>query len=185
MFGHEDVFKTVYGASPNIAAAQSLLTQAGYSTTSKLSLTLGSPPSHYGDPEIYVAQALRRAWEATGMMTVTINEQEWAQSKASRTAGAFDVFLLGWFPDYFDSDDYVFPFLHWASGGSAQFGDWYHNNSMDLKIEAQAAEANPTTRAQILGEIQAAPPARVPALPLGQTHQKVGVKPTVSRIVLD
>ena len=60
MFGHEDVFKTTYGASPNIAAAQSLLTQAGYSTTNKLSLTLWYTPSHYGDPEIFVAQALKR-----------------------------------------------------------------------------------------------------------------------------
>ena len=185
MFGHEDVFKTVYGASPNIAAAQSLLTQAGYSTTSKLSLTLWYTPSHYGDPEIYVAQALKRAWEATGMMTVTINEQEWAQYKASRTAGDFDVFLLGWFPDYFDSDDYVFPFLHWASGGSAQFGDWYHNNSMDAKIEAQAAESDPTARAQILGEIQAGLAADVPYVPLWQTNQQVVFKPTVSGIVLD
>src|SRR2546428_14035426 len=119
------------------------------------------------------------------MMTVTINEQEWAQYKASRTAGDFDVFLLGWFPDYFDSDDYVFPFLHWASGGSAQFGDWYHNNSMDAKIEAQAAESDPTARAQILGEIQAGLAADGPYVPLRPTDQPAAVKPTVSRSALE
>src|SRR5256712_5162968 len=117
------------------------------------------------------------------MMTVTLKEQEWAQSKASRTAGDFDVFLLGWFPDYFDSDDYVFPFLHWASGGSAQFGDWYHNNSMDAKIEAQAAESDPTARAQILGEIQAGPAADEPYVPPSQTNPQVLLKPTVPQIV--
>src|SRR5439155_26374479 len=39
-FDHEDVFETVYGASPNIAQAQTLLTQAGYRSSHKLSLTL-------------------------------------------------------------------------------------------------------------------------------------------------
>ena len=185
MFGHEDAFKTVYGASPNIAQAQTLLTQAGYSASNKLSLTLWYTPSHYGDPEIFVAQALKRAWEATGMMTIALNEKEWADYKVSRTAGDFDVFLLGWFPDYFDSDDYVFPFLHWASGGSAQFGDWYHNDTMDSLIEAQAAEANPVTRAQIFSQIQAKLAADVPYVPLWQTNQQVVFKPTVSGIVLD
>jgi peptide/nickel transport system substrate-binding protein len=185
MFGHEDVFKSAYGASPNIAAAQSLLTGAGYSSTNKLALTLWYTPSHYGDPEIFVAQALKRAWEATGMVTVTLNEKEWAEYKVSRTAGDFDVFLLGWFPDYFDSDDYVFPFLHWASGGSAQVGNWYHNNSMDTLIESQAATADPTQRAQILGQIQAGLAADVPYVPLWQTNQAVVFKPTVSGIILD
>src|SRR2546430_4237928 len=185
MFGHEDVFKTVYGASPNIAAAQSLLTQAGYSTTSKLSLTLWYTPSHYGDPEIFVAQALKRAWEATGMISVTLNEKDWASYKVSRTAGDFDVFLLGWFPDYFDSDDYVFPFLHYASGGSAQFGDWYHNDTMDSWIEAQAAAEDPTPRAQNLRQIPAEPAADRPARPLWQTNQAVVFKPNGSGIVLD
>src|SRR5205807_4260018 len=143
MFGHQDAFKTVYGASPNIAAAQSLLTQAGFSTSSKFNVKLWYTPSHYGDPEIFVAQALKRAWEATGMVAVTLDLKEWTDYKAAWRAGDFDVFLLGWFPDYFDSDDYVFPFLHWASGGSASFGNWYHNStgpsSMDALIEQQAA----------------------------------------------
>src|SRR5712691_6392432 len=142
MFGHQDTFKTVYGASPNIAAAQTLLTQAGFSTTSKFPIKLWYTPSHYGDPEIFVAQSLKRAWEATGMVTVTLDLKAWTDYKAAWRAGDFDVFLLGWFPDYFDSDDYVFPFLHWASGGSASFGNWYHNATMDQKIEAQAATAD-------------------------------------------
>ena len=116
---------------------------------------------------------------------IALNEKEWADYKVSRTAGDFDVFLLGWFPDYFDSDDYVFPFLHWASGGSAQFGDWYHNDTMDSLIEAQAAEANPVTRSQIFSQIQAKLAADVPYVPLWQTNQQVVFKPTVSGIVLD
>src|SRR3989442_14563117 len=56
---------------------------------------------------------------------------------------------------------------------------------MDAKIEAQAAESDPTARAQILGEIQAGLAADVPYVPLWQTNQQVVFKPTVSGIVLD
>src|SRR2546425_12830856 len=185
MFGHEDIFKSTYGAAPNLVSAQNLLTQAGYSTGTKLSITLWYTPSHYGDPEIFVAQALKRAWQATRMVSVTLNEKEWADYKVAWRAGQFDVFLLGWFPDYFDSDDYVFPFLHWASGGSASFGNWYHNDTMDAKIEAEAATADLTLRASIFGEIQSGLAADVPYLPLWQTNQAVVFRPSVSGIVLD
>lgn len=185
MFGHQDIFKTAYGSSPNLAQAQALLTQAGYSATSKLTFTLWYTPSHYGDPEIFVAQAIQRAWQATGMVTVNLNQQDWASYKASWRAGGFDVFLLGWFPDYFDSDDYVYPFLHWASGGTASFGNWYHNTTMDSLIEQEAAVSDPTQRAQIFGSIQAGLAADVPYLPMFQTDQTVVFKPNVSGIVLD
>jgi peptide/nickel transport system substrate-binding protein len=189
MFGHQDVFKTVYGASPDTAKAQALLTQAGFSTTNKFSITLWYTPSHYGDPEIFVAQSLKRAWEATGMITVTLDLKQWTDYKAAWRAGDFDVFLLGWFPDYFDSDDYVFPFLHWASGGSASFGNWYHNSTgtpnMDGLIEQQAATADLTQRANIFSQIQTGLAYDVPYLPLWQTKQTVVFKPTVSGIVLD
>ncbi len=185
MFGHKDVFSQVYGSSPNLDAAKSLLTQAGYSTSNKLTFTLWYTPSHYGDPEIFVAQALKRAWEATGMVSVTINQQDWASYKASWRAGSFDVFLLGWFPDYLDPDDYTFPFLHWASGGSASFGNWYHNATMDSTIEAEAATADLAQRNTLFGDIQDGLAADVPYLPLFQAPQTVVYKPNVSGIVLD
>ena len=185
MFGHENVFQTVYGASPNVAAAQQRLTQAGYSTSNKLAIKLWYTPSHYGDPEIFVAQALKRAWEATGMMTVTLDLKEWADYKVAWRTGQFDVFLLGWFPDYFDSDNYVFPFLHWESGGTKSFGNWYHNATMDMKIEQQASTADLTVRGQLLSQIQQGLAADVPYIPLWQTKQVVVFKPNVSGIVLD
>src|SRR5947208_16174278 len=119
MFGHQGAFKTAYGASPNLAAAQSLLTQAGFSATNKFVVKLWYTPSHYGDPEIFVAQALKRAWEATGMMTIELNREEWAEYKLCRTPGEYDIFLLDRFADYFGSYDYCFPFLPQAAGCSA------------------------------------------------------------------
>jgi len=186
MFGHRESFKEMYGDGPNLAMARQLLTEAGYSTSNKLAFTLWYTPTHYGEgTEYLLAQALKRAWELTGMVSVTIDQKEWADYRAAWRLGQFDVFLLGWFPDYFDADDYVFPFLHWASGGSASFGNWYHNATMDQLIEAEASTSDPVERATIFAQIQTGLAAEVPYLPLFQAPQTVVFKPNVSGIILD
>lgn len=183
MFGHTDALRTVYGSSPNVAAAQSLLTAAGFSTTSKLAITLWYTPSHYGDPEIFVAQALKRAWEATNMVTVTLDQTDWASYKTAYRTGQYDVFLLGWFPDYFDPDNYVFPFLH--SSGTPSFGNWYNNATMDQEIVDQAATADPAQRQTLFNQIQTGLAWDVPYIPLFQGTQQVVYRPGVTGITLD
>ena len=183
MFGHTEALRSVYGSAPNLAAAQALLTAAGYSAGSKFAFKLWYTPSHYGDPEIFVAQALKRAWEATGMITVTLDQTDWASYKAAYRTGGFDVFLLGWFPDYFDPDNYVFPFLH--SSGTPSFGNWYKNVTMDGKIVDQAATSDPATRQADFTEIQSGLAWDAPYIPLFQGTQQVVFKPTVTGIVLD
>ena len=184
MFGHVPVFEQRYPR--NLATAQALLTQAGYSTASKLSMTLWYTPERYGTTEADVAQLIKIAWEATGMITVTLNSQEWTTYRQSFRTGLFEVFLLGWFPDYLDPDNYVSPFLHYASGGTASFGSWYRNDTLDGLIELQATQGiQSTERAQTLSEIQDALADDVPYLPLWQTTQQVVYKPSVSGVVLD
>jgi len=184
MFGHTDVFKTRY--SRNIAAAQALLTQAGFSTTNKLRFTLWYTPVRYGSTEADVATLVKQALEQTGMVSVTLQSQEWLVYRQSFRLGQFSVFLLGWFPDYLDPDDYTYPFLHYASGGSASFGSWYQNDSVDTLINLQATQPIASTqRAQTLSQIQDALANDVPYLPLWQTSQQVVYKPSISGVILD
>jgi len=120
------------------------------------------------------------------MVSVTLNSQEWETYRVSFRTGTFEVFLLGWFPDYLDPDNYVSPFLHYASGGTASFGSWYRNDTLDGLIELQATQGiQSTERAQTLSEIQDALADDVPYLPLWQTTQQVVYKPSVSGVVLD
>jgi len=119
------------------------------------------------------------------MITATLAQEDWASYKASWRAGDFDIFLLGWFPDYFDADDYVFPFLHSASGGTASFGNWYQNATMDTKIESEAATADLGQRQSIFAEIQSGLALDVPYVPLYQSNQQVVFRPGVSGIILD
>ena len=185
MFGHTEALKDVYGATPNVGASQGILTAAGYSATNKFPVTLWYTPSHYGDTEFLIAQRLKAALEATNMITVSLDQKDWASYKAAWRGGQFDIFLLGWFPDYFDADDYVFPFLHSASGGTASFGNWYQNASMDTKIEAEAATADLNQRQTLFTQIQQGLAADVPYIPLFQGDQQVVFRPGVSGIVLD
>ncbi len=184
MFGHTDVFQTRYPR--NIATAQALLTQAGYSTSNKLTFTLWYTPARYGSTESDVAQLLKQAWEETGMITVNLNTQEWGTYRVSFRNGAFEIFMLGWFPDYLDADNYVYPFLHAASGGTASFGSWYTNATLDpiIELQAQQGVASPE-RNQTLGRIQNSLADDVPYLPLWQTTQQVVYRPGVSGVVLD
>lgn len=78
MWGHVDAFKEVYGLGPNIELAHSLLVQAGYSETNKLTIELWYTPTQCGDTEADLATLLKSQLEATGMIRVVIKSAEWA-----------------------------------------------------------------------------------------------------------
>jgi len=183
MFGHQDVFLTRYPR--NLDAARALLTAAGYSTTNRLSFTLWYTPERYGSTEPDVAAIIKTSLEQTGMIAVTLNSQEWLTYRVSFRTGVFNAFLLGWFPDYLDPDNYVTPFLHYESGGTPSFGSWYRNDTLDDKIELQAQQSDLTERAETLSDIQDSLADDVPYLPLWQTTQQVVNDPGASGIVLD
>lgn len=184
MFGHTDVFQSRYPRDLN--AARALLQQEGYNASNPLRFTLWYTPERYGSTEGDVATRIKAAWEETGAVVVTLNTQEWLTYRVSFRSGAFDVFLLGWFPDYLDPDNYVFPFLHSASGGTASFGSWYTNTTLDAIVELQAQQGvQSTQRAQTLSDVQDSLADDVPYLPMWQTTQQVVYKTSVSGIVLD
>lgn len=183
MFGNKDVFKDRY--SRNLDEAKNLLRSVGITPESKLKFTLWYTPARYGTTEADVATLLKAAWEETGLVEVQLNSQEWSTYRASFREGAFNVFLLGWFPDYLDPDNYVFPFLHCESGGTASFGSWYCNDALDDKIVLQGQQTNPTERERTLSEIQDTLAVDVPYIPLWQTAQQVVYRNGVTGVILD
>jgi len=185
MFGHRDVFQSAY--PKNIAAAQSLLQAAGYDSSppnKHLAINLWYTPEHYGSTEADVAQLLKTQLEATGMIDVTLKSQEWATYRESFKAGSFQVFLLGWFPDYLDPDDYTTPFLR-SGAASASFGSFYANATLDTLLTLQAQQSDPTQRASTFSQIQDGLAADVPYLPLWQTTQQVVYKKGITGVILD
>src|SRR3989442_13318025 len=135
----QSVFKTRYGAAPNVTLAQSLLTAAGYNSSSngKLYIDLWyNSDGHYGETEPSVALVVKTSLEKTGMITGSLKSEPWAAYRGDLAKGHIPFYLLGWYPDYLDADDYAAPF--YGTSGAIGQGSFYSNATMDnwLKLEA-------------------------------------------------
>lgn len=180
----QPVFQTTYGSSPNLANAKALLTQAGYnSTTGKLTIDLWyNSDGHYGDTEPTAALVLKTSIEKTGMIIVNLKSETWAQFVPDRKAGTFPLFMLGWYPDYFDSDDYVSPFL--TASGAKSLGSFYNNATVAGWINQEESTVNDTLRASLFGQIQNAIATSVPYVPLWQGSANIGYKSDINGVYL-
>lgn len=101
---------------------------------------------------------------------VKVQGLEWAAFLDSVREKKPALFFLGWAPDYADPDDYVVPFLRTGSTYPNRVG--YSNTTNDARIDQQATDLNPTTRAATLRIIQAAPYYDVPYIWLYQSKSQ-------------
>lgn len=156
--GQKDVFKDVYGA-PDVDKAKKILSDAGISTP--VNLVVGWTPTHYGPSAEDEANEVKRQLEASGLFKVTLKSTEWEQYKESSRGGAYDLWLMGWFPDYPDTDDYLSPFL--IDGGFFQNG--YSNPEATKLIGDEQASNDQAVRDGIFGQLQDITARDVPFIP--------------------
>jgi len=150
--------------SEEIAKAKELMAKAGYSETKKFKVTLWYTPSHYGSREAYVADAIKKALEETGVFEVEVKYAEWGTYRKQTVEGLYDMSLYGWYPDYMDPDDYIFPFLH--STQTKWLGCFYSNSKMDKLIEKAKTLLDPAERKKVYDEIQDILAEDCPIIPL-------------------
>jgi peptide/nickel transport system substrate-binding protein len=156
--GANEAFKTAYG-SPSADKAKQILQDAGISTP--VNLTVGWTPTHYGPNAEDEANELQRQLEASGLFKVTLKSTEWEQYQTIYKQGAYDLFLLGWFPDYPDADDYLSPFM--VDGGFFQNG--YKNAQVDKLVSQEQATSDQAKRQKIFGQLQDIAARDVPFIP--------------------
>jgi peptide/nickel transport system substrate-binding protein len=156
--GATDAFKKQYGA-PDVAKAKKILQDAGISTP--VNLTVGWTPTHYGPATEDEANEVQRQLESSGLFKVTLKSTEWEQYQTIYKQGAYDLFILGWFPDYPDGDDYLSPFL--VDGGFFQNG--YKNAQVDKLVADEQGTDNQAKREQIFGQLQDIAAKDVPFIP--------------------
>lgn len=133
----------------------------------KVGIELWYSRGHYGDTEPALAQEVARTLEETGSFKVTLKSSEWAQFTANAypgKSGQYPVFLLGWYPDYLDPDNYVGPFWH----SQRSFLQMYSNPKMDKLIQQEQTASAPDSqqRMQTFAQIQKLGAQDVPTLPL-------------------
>jgi peptide/nickel transport system substrate-binding protein len=106
LWSHKDSFP-----KRDLDKAKALLAEAGYNAGHKLAMTLWYTPTHYGNTEADAAAVIKTSLEETGAISVTLRSQEWGDYTKAFAKGEYPVFLLGWFPDYVDPDDFLSPWL--------------------------------------------------------------------------
>lgn len=153
---HKPAFDTLYGDK----SASDYLDEA-------VDVTLWYSRGHYADTEPAFAQEIKRILEESDLFNVTLESAEWAEYTANAwpaESGQYPGYLLGWYPDYLDPDNYLAPFYH----SEDSFLRAYNNPKMDELIAAQQTAAGPNTEARLetFAEIQQLAAEDAPIIPM-------------------
>lgn len=181
MWSHKPVFQ--HEPEPDIDGALAALAKAGYSTENPLSFQFWYTPTHYGPTEADLAQVLKSQFEATGAMQVELMSSEWGRYTDDLTAGSMGILLLGWYPDYFDPDDYLYPFL--STEGAQSMGSFYSSAAMDALLLDEVQLSTVEDRTPILEAVQDLLAEDLPNIPLFQKPQFVAFQKDVKGVILD
>ena len=122
--GQKDSFMDKYG-EPDVDAAKQILDAAGVQTPVKIKL--GYPPEHYGPNTVDEATELADQLNTSGLFEATTDDAAWEEYQTITKEGAYDLFVLGWYPDFLDADNYLSPFIR--DGGF--FANNYSNEEVN------------------------------------------------------
>ncbi len=156
--GQKDSFQEKYG-EPNVDAAKKLLDDAGIKTP--VSLKLGYTPTHYGPNAVDEANELTEQLNGSGLFDVKSDDAEWEEYQTLYKEGAYDLFILGWYPDFLDADNYLTPFLR--DGGF--YANNYSSDEANKLLDQEVGETDEAARAEEIGALQDLTAEDVPLIP--------------------
>jgi peptide/nickel transport system substrate-binding protein len=156
--GQKDSFKTKYG-SPSVSKAKALLDKAHIQTP--ITIKLGYTPTHYGPNTVDEANELARELNNSGLFKASVGDAEWEQYQTLYKQGAYDLYILGWYPDFLDADNYLTPFLR--DGGF--YANGYNNPQVNSLLDQELGSTNPQEREKTFGQIQDIVAQDVPLVP--------------------
>jgi len=149
-FGAIDVFP-----ERDLAKAVELLAKAGYNADNPLSLNLWYTPKHYGTTEADVATVVAGSLEETGVINISIQMLEWGAYTERMSSGGFDMFFLGWHPDYLESSNFLAP---WTTESPEGMGTYFNNHpnyeAYKNILEVATSTADVTTRSKLYKAVQ-------------------------------
>lgn len=88
-----------------------------------------------------MAEILQSYIQKTGLK-VEIKQLEWSAYKAALNNGEADIFWIGWWADYPDPENFLFPLFHSSNHGASGNRTRYTNKDVDRLIEAGQKEVN-------------------------------------------
>ncbi|MBJ6638011.1 MULTISPECIES: ABC transporter substrate-binding protein [unclassified Streptomyces] len=174
--GHSNSFFNKYG-NPSAAKAKGLLEKAGITTPVKL--TLHYTTDHYGSATKQEFQILQKQLNGSGLFDVTIQGHPWSTFRPAEQKGQYDVYGMGWFPDFPDADNFVAPFLDKGNF----LGSPYSNGTIQRTLIPESRrEADRLNAVKTLTAIQDTVAEDVPVLPLWQGKQYVAARDNVTGV---
>ncbi|MBI5205223.1 MAG: ABC transporter substrate-binding protein [Nitrospirae bacterium] len=114
----------------NPSKAKELLKEAGYPDGLEVNFYITA------DNEVVdIAEVIQSYMKDIGIKA-NIKQLEWSAYKEAINKGETDMFWLGWFADYPDPENFLFPLFHSANLGPAGNRARYKNPKVDYLIEA-------------------------------------------------
>ncbi len=137
---------------------------------------------HYGDTEPALATVLKNSLEKSTKVSVTLRSDPWAVYRQNWVNQRMPLFLLGWYPDYFDTDDYISPFLSIA--GAESLGSFYNNSQVEAWVTQEQSTTDPTARQTLFNQIQDKLAEDVPYIPLFSGNAQVAYLSNITGVFL-
>jgi peptide/nickel transport system substrate-binding protein len=178
MIYHTEDFKAL--GDGNVAAAEKLLQSAGFSTAKPFAFDLWYTPTHYGDTEVNMAEVIKNQLDKTKLVKVTVKSAEWATYKEQWKNKQMSAYLLGWYPDYIDPDNYTAAFA--GTTGSIGMGINFSNKDWDALFVKEQGNTDPAVRKQVFEQVQKMWTDEVPTVPIFQGDLYVFTKKNVTGV---
>ncbi|WAU80717.1 ABC transporter substrate-binding protein [Streptomyces sp. Qhu-G9] len=172
--GHANSFFNKYG-DPSVSKAKELLSKA--SITTPVKLTLHYTDDHYGPATKEEFEVLQKQLNDSGLFKVGIEGEKWETFRPNEQKGDYEVYGMGWFPDFPDADNYLAPFLDKDN----TIGSPYTNETIrGVLIPESRREADRLTASNSIEEIQSIVAEDVPVLPLWQGKQYIAAQDDIT-----
>ncbi|MFD4608589.1 MULTISPECIES: ABC transporter substrate-binding protein [unclassified Streptomyces] len=172
--GHSNSFFNRYG-DPNVTKARSLLEKAGVTTPVKL--TMHYTTDHYGPATKKEFEILRQQLNNSGLFDVDIQGTPWDTFRPAEKKGQYDVFGMGWFPDFPDADNYLAPFLDKGNTLNIPYANSDIRNTLIPQSRRQADRLSASTSLTTIQDLVA---SDVPLIPLWQGKQYVASRDNIT-----
>ncbi|MFG2308145.1 ABC transporter substrate-binding protein [Streptomyces sp. NPDC048566] len=172
--GHANAFFNKYGDA-SVARARNLLTKAAVTTPVKV--TLHYTTDHYGAATKQEFEILKKQLNASGLFDVSIQGTTWDKFVPAERAGDYDVWGMGWFPDFPDADNYLAPFLDKDNFLKSPYSN---GNIINNLIPESRREADRLTASKSISEIQDIVADDVPLIPLWQGKQYIAARDDIT-----
>jgi len=190
---YKPVFKDAYGDG-DFEKAKGFLNAAGFSESKPLELEIWYPSS--STVRGIVANTLKESIERglPNLVTVEVKSAESATLWENVEKGVYPTVLSNWYPDYYDADTFVEPFLGCTKGSasalceegqSQSHGSFYYSDRANQLINEQRAETDKAARDQIFTQLQDISATDVPYIPLWQNKDFVFAKQGVANVAIE